>query len=311
MNFTRKTLVFIFALAALFICQNEIVLAGFGVSPPYVLNKNLVPGSYYEQDVYLVQSDPNVDLLAKVVVDAGDINSWIKIENGDSFTIPKGTQQFPMKVEVNVPADAKLGKYKGTITISTSPVGNEKDGVSVTLGANVAINLEVTSIQVSDFSIQNFQIPDVKKGSPINFVIKIKNDGNIANGPTKVALTFFDQYHAQQLDKQEVLVTQKIKSFETGDISVEVPNNLDAGQYWANVQIYNDGEAIVDSKIVFTVTDVVPSGEVVKSSKWPSFSMPSIPLWGYILIAAAVVIIILVIIIIFILKKKNKDNNIY
>ena len=113
-------------------------------------------------------------------------------------------QQFPMKVAVTVPKDAKLGDYKGSIAISTSPAGDQKAGVSIVLGANVSIDLKVTSIKVSNFSIQNFQILSASKGSPIKLLIKVKNDGNVENGPTKASLTFFDQYHSKQ-DRKSVV----------------------------------------------------------------------------------------------------------
>jgi hypothetical protein len=306
MKLNTKTFIFLFAALTFFIFSGGAVFAGFGVSPASLLNKNLVPGSFFEQDIYLVQSQPDIDLNVVVTIDAGKINDWIKIENGNNFIIPKGTQQFPMKVNVNVPSNAELGNYKGTITVNTSPAGAQKDGVSVTLGANIAINLDVTSIKVSDFSIQNFQIPDAVKGSPIKFVIKIKNDGNVDNGPTKVGLTFFDQYHSQQLGQQEVAITEKVKSFQTKDISVEFPNNLDIGSYWADVKLYNNEETIIDSKIVFAVVSPTDVKKEQEKFVFPDFSM--IPLWAYLLAGAIVIILILVVTIILILRK-NKNKN--
>ncbi len=307
MNYKKKALVFLFLSFALFFLQNGVAKAGFGVSPPSVSNKNLVPGSFYEQDVYLVQSKPDQTLHATVKIDAGTISNWIKIENGNTFDIPKGTQQFPMKVDVNVPSSAPLGNYKGTITVNTSPANGNPGGVQVTLGAEVAINLDITDIKVSDFSIQNFQIPDTAKGSPIKFVIKVKNSGNTENGPTKVGLTFFDQYHNKQLGQQELSVAEKVQSFQTKDISVEFPNNLDVGSYWADVKIYSDDKVAVDSRLVFNV--VSPSA--VAKNKGFAFSMPNfsaIPFWVYVLVGAVIIIVVLVIIIILILRKKKNQG---
>jgi len=308
MNFKTKTLLFIFITTIFFISQGSIAFAGFGVSPSSLANKNLVPGSFYTQDIYLVQSTPDADLKATVIVDAGKINNWIKIENGNSFTIPKGKQQFLMKVSVNVPSNAELGKYKGSITINTSPAGPQKSGVSVVLGAEVSIDLDVTSIKVSDFAIQNFQIPDVAKGSPIKFLVKVKNDGNVDNGPTRVGLTFFDQYHSKQLGSQEENITEKVKSFQTKDVLVEFPNNLDVGSYWADVKIYSEDKVVVNSKIVFDVTSGSPlaSKNMKNLFTLPNFS--AIPFWAYLLAVAIVIIVILIIAIIFILFKTRKHH---
>lgn len=287
-----------------FIFQKNIVLAGgFGVSPSVISNQNLVPGSVFEEDIILVQSQPDVDLNAVVTVNAGKINNWIKIENGNNFVIPKGIQQFPMKVDVVVPPNADLGEYKGVIDVGTSPVGAQKSGLSVVLGAEVAIDLNVTEIKVSDFSIQSFQIPDVKKGLPIEFVIKVKNDGNVENGPTKVGLTFFDQYHDKQLGSEEKNITEKVPAFAVRDISVEFPNNLDVGTHWADVKIYNGDSVIADSKIVFNVVGQLAAKKLFTM---PNFS--AIPFWEYLLATAIIIIIILVIVIIIILRRKNRNQ---
>ncbi len=282
MKTKTKIILFLFATIMLLSFQKDFALAGFGISPPSVTNSNLVPGSFYEQDIYLVQSNPDVDLNAVVKVDAGEINSWIKIENGNNFVIPKGMQQFPMKVAVTVPKDAKLGDYKGSIAISTSPAGDQKAGVSIVLGANVSIDLKVTSIKVSNFSIQNFQILSASKGSPIKLLIKVKNDGNVENGPTKASLTFFDQYHSKQLGQKEVFITEKAKSFEMKDITVEFPNDLNIGSYWADVKIYSDDKTIVDSKLVFDVGVGQASG-LSLASTWPYILLIIIVLTGFVL----------------------------
>jgi hypothetical protein len=304
MKLKTKTILFLFAVLIFFVFQKNIAFAGgFGVSPSSVENKNLIPGSYYEQDVFLVQSQPDVDLNATVKVDAGKISNWIKIENGNNFLIPKGEHQFQMKVDVAVPSDANLGEYKGTITINTSPAGAQKSGVSVVLGADVGVDLNVTDVKVSDFSIQNFQISDVLKGSPIKFVMKVKNDGNIENGPTKVGLTFFDQYHSKQLGQQEELIAEKVQPFKTKNISAEFPNNFDVGPYWADVKIYSDDKTIAESNIVFNVVSAL-AVQKHQISGLPNFS--AIPVWEYLLAGAIIIIIILLAVIIIILHKNTK-----
>ena len=308
MNLKTKTLLFLFISLIYFVSQNNVALAGFGVSPSSFLNKNLVPGSFYEQDIYLVQRSPDTALNAVVTIDAGKINNWIKIENGNSFVIPKGVQQFSMKVDVAVPSNADLGDYKGSITINTSPVGVKKSGVSVTLGAEVSVDLTVTSVKFSSFLVQNFSIPAVTKGSPIKFIMKVKNDGNTDNGPTKVGLTFFDQYHSKQLGQQEENITEKVGSFQAKNISVDFLNDLDIGTYWADVKIYGGNNVIVSGKVIFNVASSVIAKQPQKTLAFPisSFNFSAIPLWLYSLVVAGVVIIILLVIIVVILRRGGK-----
>jgi len=301
-----KVLLLLSAILVFSVFQNNIAKAGFGISPPSVVNKNLVPGSFYQQDIFLVQNNPTETLHATAKIDAGNINSWIRIENGNTFDIPKGTQQFPMKVSVSVPSDANLGHYDGTITLNTIPASASKDGVQVTLGAEIKISIDVTSIQVSDFSIQNFQIPDVAKASPIKLIIKIKNDGNIDNGPTKASLTFFDQYHSKQLGQQEENITEKAKSFQTKDISVDFTNNFDVGQYWADVKIYNGEDVVVNSKIIFSVLAQTVLADQQEGFVFPNFAQ--IPVWVFIAVAVAVIIIFVIIIVILVLRRNKKNG---
>lgn len=309
MNFKNKTLVFLLIALIFFVFQNSVAEAGFGISPASLKNKNLVPGSFYKQDIFLVQSEPNIDLNATVTVNVGKINGWIKIENGNNFVIPKGVQQFPMKISVTVPQDAAFGVYKGSITVNTSPVGQQVSGVSVTLGAVIAVDLEVTSAKFSAFSIQNFGIPDVAKGTPLKFVIKVKNDGNTENGPTKVGLKFFDKYHSEQLGEQEQVITEKVNSFEIKDISVEFPGNLDfdVGSYWADVKIYGgEDEIIIDSKIVFNVVNPPPP-EKQKIEIPFCFKFSEISTWVYSFVAI-VATIVLIILLRSIIRRRKKNN---
>ena len=306
-----KLFIFLAVSLVFFSSQTNTALAGFGISPPSLMNKNLVLGSSYQQIIYLVQNDPSMALHASVKIDTPKIDTWIKIENGNTFDIPKGVQQFPMKIDVVVPSDAPLGHYTGSIVVSTVPTTVNQGGVEVVLGGQINVALDVTSIQVSDFSIQNFNIPEVAKGSPIKFVIKVKNDGNIENGPTKASLTFFDQYHSKQLGQQEKDITEKVSSFQTKDITVVFPNNLDTGSYWADVKIYSSSnEVAVDSKIIFNVTSGTQVG-VGNKQKPFAFFMPNlsaIPFWVYLLAGAVLVIVVLVVIIISILFKNKKHG---
>jgi hypothetical protein len=284
MNLKTKTILFLFVALAFFSFQKNVALAGFGISPPSIVNKDLVPGSSYNKDIYLLQSASDSDLNVAATVDAGKISDWIKIGNGNNFVITKGTQKFPMTVSINVPADAKSGEYKGTINLKTSPVGNQQAGVSVNIATNITLDLTVSSKEVSSFSIQNFQIPDVASGTPISLVMKVKNEGNVESGPTKASITFFDQYHSKQLGQQDVPITEKVNSFETKDISVAFINNLVLGSYWADVKIYNNDKAIVDSKVVFAVVSQLPvtANENEKAN--------SSAMWMYVLIAIIIVL---------------------
>src|SRR5665213_2919795 len=79
-------------------------LAAFGISPPFVNANYLVPGAHYSQIIYLVQDQPDQDLSIKANLTLQDpARSWISIDKGFSFVIPKGVRQFRVTITVDVP----------------------------------------------------------------------------------------------------------------------------------------------------------------------------------------------------------------
>ena len=97
----RAALFLVIVVLVLFYANIDIVFAGFGITPSTVGNDHLLPGSHFEETVYLVQSKPEKDLLAKIEVDAPEIKNWVSIDRGFEFTIPAGSQQFPIKVIID------------------------------------------------------------------------------------------------------------------------------------------------------------------------------------------------------------------
>lgn len=235
----------------------NVAYAGFGISPPSVTNKSLLPGSSYEQTVYIVRSNPDETLLVKTMVDAGNINSWITIQNGNEFEIPSGIQQFPMKVLVNVPFDAQVGEYKGAINLLTSSktATEQSAPVKVNFGADVSINLQVGNSELIDYNIQGLNIKDTERNSPIILIVKVQNKGNTSVGPTKVNVEFYDIYHSKKIWEGQKDISEKVSPFSVRDISIELPSNLELGQYWADVEFFDGEESINKNKIVFTIIE--------------------------------------------------------
>ncbi len=246
------------------------VFAGFRISPPKVANEHLLPGSDFEQIIYLVRGKPDKTLLASVKIDAPEIEDWIKIEQGLEFEVPKGVQQFPMKVIVNVPKEAILGTYKGTIIVNTAPLEQTKEqggmAVRVALGAEIQIDLRISNQEFSDFSIQRIVIEDIEKESPIKLALKIQNKGNVRTGPTKVFLEVWDKYHNQLLYSKEKDISERIDPFQIKEIFVEFSNDLEEGQYWAELKIYENDEVFEQDKVVFNVLEKVKEGGLKKEN---------------------------------------------
>ena len=69
-------LVFIFVFQLISV---NFVMAGFGITPPYVHNTSLTRNSTYEQKILLVRSDPNTAMKATISIDTPGFEDWIEI----------------------------------------------------------------------------------------------------------------------------------------------------------------------------------------------------------------------------------------
>lgn len=262
--------ILVIALVILVLFYANISFAGFGVTPSGVTNHHLLPGSHFEQTIYLVQSKPEKDLLAKIEVDAPEIKDWISIDRGFEFTIPAGSQQFPIKVIVDVPQGAEFKNYGGNLWVKTTPVSKE-GMVTVALGAIISLNLTVSTEEVYGFAFRGITIEDAEEGRPIKVVIKLQNVGNIEDRPTKIQLKVYDAYLKKVLQSNEITKgIETIKPFETKQIAVKFPNKLALGSYFGEVEVFKDEHSIGEAKVPFHVLE--RTGILYKIfSKWYSW----------------------------------------
>lgn len=278
------------------------VSAGFGISPPYLKNQQLVPGSRFEQQITLLRSSAEEDLKATVKVNAPQIASWITINKGEEFTLPKGEVQVPMIVTVNVPKNAELGNYKGNINIRISSANAASAGVAIALGARVDIDLTLTNVANSDFVVKTAAIPDFELLEwPWNWrifstflhrvtvVMNIENIGNVETAPSKVALEILDISKTKTLQTSVDKSIDKIPSFSTQQVSAHFPTKLGLGQYWGKVKVYKGNDIVNVYEIAFTIAK---PGELPNGG--PSLGLlPWLLMAGY---AVAAVIIVSVLI---------------
>ena len=235
-------------------CVN-IAQAGFGVSPPKVLNRHLLPGSHFEQTIYLIQSKPEKDLLATIEIDAPEIEDWITIDRGLEFTIPAGVQQFPIKVDVRVPFDAEFKHYSGEMWVKTMPADKGQGMVTVALGAIITFDLTVSAEEMYGFVIRGVSIEDTEEGRPIKIGIGLQNVGNVKDRPSKIHLDIYDQYHNELLYSGDATDLDYVKPFETETVTGKFKAKLALGSYWAEIKVYKDDNILVKDKRVFYIIE--------------------------------------------------------
>jgi len=248
MKFVRLS---VLALAVFFIAT-QTTFAGFGVTPPYVTNVSLTRNSVYEQTIFLVRSDPTTDLKATVSIDVPGVNEWFTITEGQEFLLPKGEQKVPMTVKVVVPDDADYKQYKGNVRIKTgAPDGIVAGGaVSISLGAQIDVDITVIDKKIRDFKVRKIGISDLNEGhklgwlyfpGKIRFEMFIENIGNVPVSPTDVVFRIYDKSGNVLLEEthHKGKITE-VDPFMTETVYAELPTKLPSGSYLARFEIKND-----------------------------------------------------------------------
>jgi len=256
--------------------------AGFGISPPYVkTGKPIFAGSHFEQRITLLRSTADDELQAEISVNAPELESWVTIDRGNVFDLPKGELQTTMVVQVDVPPETEIGDYKGYINVKIKPKGDERSsGVAIALGARIDIDLTVTDEPMTDFIIRTVEIPAFEKmGKPwewkifswffyrIKVVMKIENTGNIETAPSSVKIEVLNLAEDTTLETHVDDKIKPVEPFKTADVVASFPTELDTGQYWVKVSIYKDQEIIYKDKLIVTIE---PKGTLnLKLGIWP------------------------------------------
>ena len=261
----RRLVAPFFFILGLFILGVPEVYAGFGITPPYVSNTSLTRSSVYEQQILMVRSNPVDDLKALITVDAPRFEDWIEVIEGEEILLPAGIQKIPMTVRVTVPTDADFASYSGNIRIRTQPTDdNARSGaVSISLGAQIDVNLNVIDKEIKDFRVRKISISDLNEGhkvgwlyfpGKIRFDMLIENTGNVNVSPSTVEFDIYDNRGSVLLE--EVVHSNRItrvEPFATENVTAELPTRLPAGSYLARYTIYNEEEIKQEGEVTLSI----------------------------------------------------------
>jgi len=253
MSFLKNRVLFLIAIPAVlfFTAPAPVAEASFGITPPYVRNTSLTRNSTYEQQILLVRGNPNIPLSAQIIIDAPGIEDWIEIVEGNTIPLPRGEQKIPMTVRVKVPANAAFQDYEGKIRIRTVAANDQvSEGVvSISLGAQVDINLTVIDRVIKDFRVRRIGISDLDEGykvgwlyfpGKIEFKMLLENTGNVDISPSNVVFNIYDRTGTVLMEKvNHKGKIKKIAPYATEDVVANIPTRLSKGNYLVRYEIYN------------------------------------------------------------------------
>ncbi len=249
----------IFIFLTLFLAWANFCAAGFGISPPYILNDKLLPGSHHEQRITVVRSDDSKDDRIQVVINAPEIASWITLDPGADFVFPAGKKYMYLTAKIDAPSNAEKKQYKGTMAINLiESKEGQAGGATVALGAQVDIDITVGEGAIKDFSVFSIKIPDFNENRPMKILLGIENKGNVRIAPSRVEAEIYD------ISGQNFVTTlrgsrfEEVESFARKEIASELDNSLKQGSYWSIVKIYKENEIVREEKIFFTILEKLP-----------------------------------------------------
>jgi len=223
---------FLLAFLILFVLLTTTVSAvAITIEPSELFFENVLNGGYAEE-IIKISSDSSEP--AQISLSAtGFIKPWIIIEPLTASVNNASPAQFKVSVK---PENASKGIYEGYIIINAVS-GNKLTGM-LTTSAVLITRIKITDREIMQAIVRNLTIPNIEKGSPAKVSATIENMGNIrANIDTYVRI----------LDKdKKIVMTQhhsqhNIFPSAISSLDIEIPNNLETGQYWAEITILFDG----------------------------------------------------------------------
>ncbi len=225
-----------------------------GVSPSRVDAEHMSRGSHFEKTVYLSGATQD----ARISIEKeGEISTWVSTDKSTGFIFPKGQQQVPVRISIDVPDDAANGQYYAYLKISSIPQGEPglSNTVSVIPGVRIMIKVDVTGEQVTDYRIASISIVSSEQDSPLPIAIDIENNGNVMAIPKLLQLHVLDKSRTQDVYSANITGIEGTEPHTRQTKTVLVENNLGPGEYWALIKIYDESGVIFSDERPFAVSE--------------------------------------------------------
>ena len=248
----KKLFIILCAIFGLATAQG-VLASGFGISPIAIDVDILNAGSHYEKTFILSRGTPDEDRQIIAVIEGEEITPWITVDKGMSFIAPEGEQRIPVKIIVDVPSNATLGDYEGSIRFISSPVIQEGGGNIAEVAVTLTIDLTVTDEIVEAYRVTGFKIPEFEEGSASLAYMRVSNDGNITTRPDSVHIDLTYTYNEDIIESHDIVAIEAVDPFTTKDVTLRLTTELGVGTYWANVTAFNGKEEVFKNKIAFVI----------------------------------------------------------
>lgn len=207
------------------------------------------------------------DGVPKILFNDSGESSPYSIKNWISFISDltlKSKQIESLPLTITVPANAAPGGYYGVVRFTATPAELKSTGVSLSASLGALILLRVNgevkeNLTIEEFSInKNGTTGTIFESTPIQFVERLKNNGNIHEQPTG-QVTITDMFGKKVAvvnvnSSSNNILPQSIRKFEAPLDSAVIGNKMLFGRYTADLSItYGANKQVITQTITFWV----------------------------------------------------------
>ncbi len=262
------------------------------IGPP-IINLTADPGQTIKAQVSVKNISSGTMVVGAQVNDfvAGGEDGTPKILLGENDTSPyslidwvtpfkdmtlKSRQQQDLPVTIHIPANASPGGYYGVIRFTATPPELKNTGVSLSASVGALIMLRISgqareSMSIEEFSVNhNGSTGNFFETTPLSFVERIKNTGNVFEQPTgQVIVTdmFGSTIAAVNVNlASSNVLPDSIRKFEQPLDSATIGDRILFGQYTAELKLtYGANQQALTQKINFWVIPYTLIAAVIAS----------------------------------------------
>jgi hypothetical protein len=234
---------------------------GIGVNKAFISYADVLQNGYAQDDVLVTTDSPTP--ITGTYEFTGDIAPWLRVTPPDqNFTFSNG-QPYRLTIIVEPPKDAQLVNYTGGVRILTGEVartGGGKIGTVLRGALLIKIGLGLTGTQLIACRAGGIEIKNTEIGQPFDFIASISNKGNVRIRPDFTIL-IYDQYQTKLVKNITLTATAEILPTATGEMLLQVSQDLPVGQYWARVDVPLCGDS------AFLTFDVLDRGGIADNGE--------------------------------------------
>jgi len=227
--------------------------AGLGVSPADIIDYNLKPGGHLEKQIIISRSEPNQDMQAVVEADLGDMDSWFQFKPSRKFILPAGEKQVPLKIIVDVPAEAEIKEYLGSIRLKLSSIEEDQSGLAIVKGAKMEVEFITTDVDLRQLLVRALAFQPQYYQDQFQLYAKIENQGNVSAKLDKIELEVSTLAGEKITDLVKDQGFAEIQAQTTAEQKIEFDHQLEPGEYFVNTKLFFEDNLIKEKKLLLKV----------------------------------------------------------